>query len=92
MLKFFSRMDERLNGFRDNVKLVTVTEYNPEYTIETAEGVLICVANASFMTEEKAEAAVNKYLSLSDQQRLHGKIMTGDNGEKVVVTYSDKIF
>ncbi|MBE7078938.1 MAG: hypothetical protein E7380_03665 [Clostridiales bacterium] len=92
LLKFFSRMDERLNGFRDNVKLVTVTEYNPEYTIETAEGVLICVANASFMTEEKAEAAVNKYLSLSDQQRLHGKIMTGDDGEKVVVTYSDKIF
>ncbi len=92
LLTFFSRMDSRLNGFRDNVKMVTVTEYNPEYTIETAEGVLICVANASIMTEEKADAAVRKYLSLSDQERLHGKIMTGDNGENVVVTYSDKNF
>lgn len=92
LLAFCGRVGERLNGLRDNILSVTVTSFNPEYTIKTSEGVTICVADVERLTKEKADAVIDKYLSLSDEERLWGKIMAGDDGEKVVVTYDENGF
>jgi hypothetical protein len=41
------------------------------------------------MPEEKAQKAIEKYLALSDLERLTGRIAVSDNDGEVLITYSD---
>ena len=89
MLDFCSIMTEKLNGLRDNVVSIQVAKHAPELCITMREGVKIYVGEPSVMTTEKAVAAAEKYLSLTDAQRMKGRIaVTVSNGE-LLISYSE---
>lgn len=48
------------------------------FKIETAEGVLLQIVDPDKRTEEKAELALGEYVSLTDEERLHGFIHVTD--------------
>jgi hypothetical protein len=56
------------------------------------EGVKIYVGVPEELTKEKALAAVEKYLSLSDAQRMKGKIMIASKDGNLIVSYDEKDF
>lgn len=90
MLGLCKAMDETLGGIRANVVSVEVLTRTPEtfYLITMREGVKVYVHAPSVMTEEKAREAMNEYLSLSDAERMTGRITVRDAGGKVYVSYS----
>lgn len=89
MLDFCLLMAEKLNGLRDNVVSIQVAKYAPEFCIMMREGVKIYVGEPALMTKEKAVAAVEKYLSLADAQRMKGRIaVTATEGE-ILISYSE---
>ncbi len=92
LLAFCNDMAKDLNGLRDNVVSITVSKYAPEYCISMREGVRIYVGTPGEMTAEKAKAAVEKYLSLTDAQRMKGKIMIGAKDGNLIVSYDEKDF
>ena len=58
------------------------------------EGVTVYARNPFSNLSEKAEKAVEKYLALSDKERLAGAIITFDGKDGVVCNYyeRDEIF
>ncbi len=90
MLTLCQSMDGALGGIRRNVLSVEVLYREPEtfYLITMKEGVKIYVGNPSALTEQKAVAAVNEYLSLSDAERMTGRITVREDDGKVLVAYS----
>lgn len=90
LLDFCGQMSVHLNGIRDNVVKITVAEYSPEYTIQMQEGVCICVGEPLALTKEKADKAMEIYLSLSDEERMRGSIAVSDKGGNVVAIYDEK--
>lgn len=91
-LSFCARMSEKLNGLRDNVVAVEISAYSPEYCLTTREGVKIYVGSPMDLTREKADAAVEKYLELSDNERRSGSIAVVDKGGNVIASYDPKGF
>lgn len=87
VLAFCNQLTEPLNGIRDNISTVKITNNIPQYQIVTQENVMIYVANPEDFTLEKAEKIAEVYLSLSDQERLSGNIYCTNDGEKVVAGY-----
>lgn len=92
LLQFCNRFSEKLNGLRDNVTTVTVSKYAPEYCLIAREGVKIYVGTPETMTVEKSEAAAEKYLSLTDAERMKGMIMVESKDGEVLVSYENKDF
>ncbi len=92
LLNFCNIMSNDLNGIRDNVVSIKVSKYAPEYCFEMHEGVKIYVGVPEELTKEKALAAVEKYLSLSDAQRMKGKIMIASKDGNLIVSYDEKDF
>lgn len=90
LLTFCDQMALRLNGIRDNVVSIQVSQYSPEYTVMMREGVTVCVGAPQSLTTEKADKAMEKYLSLTDEERMRGSIAVSDKGGKVVVVYDAK--
>ncbi|MBQ8284302.1 MAG: hypothetical protein IJX75_04330 [Clostridia bacterium] len=83
-----------LNGIRRNITLIEVirkasAEEETILKLTTREGVKIYVRNPASMPEEKAQKAIEKYLALSDFERLTGRIAVSDKGGEVLITYSD---
>ena len=89
MLDVCALMAEELNGLRDNVVSIQVAKYAPEFCIVMREGVKIYIGEPAVMTREKAAAAIEKYLSLTDAQRMKGRIAVAANGEEIRVDYSE---
>lgn len=89
MLDFCAVMSEKLNGLRDNVVSIQVAKYAPEFCITMREGVKLYVGDPTVMTREKAEAAIKKYLSLTDSQRMKGRIAVTANEGELLVSYSE---
>ena len=95
LFPFLEKVSSALGGIRRNILLVEVikggsTENTLTVRLRTREGVKIYVQNPSALTLEKAEAAVNKYLSLSeDVQRLTGAIAVFDKDGEVLASYSE---
>lgn len=75
---------------RRNVISVAVVIRSPEtiFRVTMREGVCLYIGDPTTMTEEKTIAAMNKYLSLSDEEKLCGRITVTDNEGTLVVTYS----
>ena len=90
MLTLCNGLSEKLNGIRRNVVSVEVYSRSPQliYRIAMREGVKIYVGNPKTNTEEKAKLAIDKYLSLSSEEKLTGRIMISDSTGTVVVVYS----
>lgn len=91
VLQFCNGFSEKVNGLRDNVVTVNVSKYAPT-CLTMREGVKIYVGSLESLTAEKAEAAVNKYLALSDAERMNGMIMVDEKDGEVIVSYQIKDF
>lgn len=91
VLQFCNVFSEKVNGIRDNVVKVEVEKYAP-VCLTMREGVKIYVGNVESLTAEKAETAANKYLALTDAERMNGMIMVDDKAGEVIVSYQIKDF
>lgn len=95
MLSFCGKMDEALQGIRRNiVEIEKIQAGSSADTVMlkliTFEGVVIYVNTPSEKAQEKANAAVEKYLSLSDGERTRGMIAVAEVEGVVKATHSDK--
>ena len=95
MLTLLKKADELLGGVRRNATEAEVIRRSPETIVrlQMREGVEICVVNPQEQAEKKAEMAINKYLSLTDAQRLGGCVIVSSGANDVVVDYTaEKIY
>ena len=94
VLAFCQKTSALLNGIRKNIVSVTVSGASAEQTVTlkltTYEGVNIYIRNPSVATEEKAEVAVNAYLSMSDGDRTKGMLTVFDGENGIQTTYLSK--
>ncbi len=79
LFAFCLEIDARLNGIRTNVSEIEVLrpasdEAETIFRLHMREGVTVYVRNPSAQSSEKAKTAMDKYLSLSDAERLVGAI------------------
>ena len=83
-------MHERLGGIRSNVQSVEVLSRSPEtfYVIRMREGLNVYVGAPSVMTVEKAKSVMDKYMALSDAERMTGRLTVRDSDGEVFVSYS----
>ncbi len=83
LFSFLNEVSLSLNGIRRNVIKVEVIrraalEEETVFKLCMSEGVNVYVRNPSAMTKEKAQTAINAYLSLTSEQKLKGMIMLSD--------------
>lgn len=95
LLTFCQKVSDTLSGIRRNVVSVEVIKNTSvleeaRFKITMREGVMLYIGNPTKMTEEKACLAIEKYLSLSDEERLVGRIAVSDKDGEVIVGYSEK--
>ncbi len=93
LFAFLKQVSVSLNGIRRNVVAVEVirkTSLQEEtvFKLTMSEGVNLYVRNPSVMTKEKAETAVNAYLSLTSEQKLKGMIMLSDVDGEIKYNYN----
>ncbi len=76
MLSLCRSMDNALGGIRKNVDSVEVFTRAPQtvYLFRMREGVSIYIEQSNALTKEQAEAAIEKYFSLSQEERMRGRI------------------
>ena len=95
ILTLLKKADELLGGVRRNATEAEVLRRSPEtiIRIQMREGVELCIVNPQEQAEKKAEMAINKYLSLTDSQRLGGCVIVSSGVNDVVVDYTaEKIY
>ena len=90
VLEFCNQLSEKLNGIRNNVLTVKIFDNAPQLHIYTQEGVKIYVAFPEQFTTQKADKIAEKYLALSDEERLSGCILSTDKGNEIYVEYQQK--
>ena len=85
-------MHESLGGIRRNVQSVEVLSRSPEtfYVIRMREGLNVYVGAPSIMTVEKVKSAMDKYMALSDSERMSGRLTVRDSDGEVFVSYSSE--
>ena len=90
MLSLCQGLDDYLGGIRSNVVSVEILSREPEvfYLIQMREGVKIYIRNPNALTQEKAKEAVDRYMALSDEERMTGRLMIFDAAGKVFAQYS----
>lgn len=94
-LELCQEMSRLLGGIRRNAVLVEVLNFTSSQAdtilrFSMREGIKIYIGNISSLTKEKAAAAIEKYYSLSDDERLTGRIAVSDNNGEIVVGYARK--
>ncbi len=84
-----SAVDKALGGIRKNVISVEVLARAPQtyYLISMREGVRIYIDDPASLTAEKGAAAMEKYLSLTDGERMTGRITVHTIEGKAVADY-----
>lgn len=90
ILAFCNQLAEKFNGIRDNILTLHVSPYPPQWWISTQEGVKIYVTDPEKNTLKKADKIADKYLELSDEQRLVGCILNADSGDEIFVGYQNE--
>ena len=95
LFEFCAKIDEQLEGIRRNI--VTVEKIQEGASADTVmlklttfEGVVIYVNTPSEKATEKAAAAVETYLALSDGERTRGMIAVAEVDGRIKATHSDK--
>ena len=93
LLAVTHEMSKSLGGVRTNLQSVTVARYGSvtQFTLKMKEGVTVYLIKPNSFTLEKAKLLTEKYLSLTDQERLTGTIVAtnNDEGEVMVEYYAD---
>ena len=71
---------------------VEVFSRTPEtiYRVTTREGVKIYFGAPTERMEEKVEAAVNEYLSLTNEEKLSGRIVVSEAAGRIFTSYAVK--
>ncbi len=89
MLALCQSVDDALGGIRRNVILAEVYRRTPQcfYRLTMAEGVKIYIVEPDLFTNEKGVAAIEKYLSLSAEERLTGRITVRIVEGEVIAEY-----
>ena len=89
------KISTRLNGIRKNVSAIEVirpTSLREEtmFKLTMREGVEVYLCNPFTMEDEKVKIAIDKYLSLSSEQKLRGTIVISEQSESVLVEYFEE--
>lgn len=95
MLTLLKKTDALLGGIRRNATEAEVIRRSPETIIrlQMREGLELCIVNPQDDADAKAELAIDKYLSLTDAQRLDGCLIVSSGVNGIVVDYTaEKIF
>ncbi len=81
-----------LGGIRSNVVSVEVIRREPDtiYRITMREGVNLYFGEPSEKLKEKVEAAVAKYMSLTNEEKLTGRIVVSELREEIFTSYAAK--
>lgn len=89
ILALTKKMSELLGGVRSNLVSVAAVRHGSvtQLTLTMREGVTVYVIKPETFPLEKAEKLTQKYLSLSDGQRLTGSIVVTDDGNETLVSY-----
>ncbi len=89
ILALTKRMSELLGGVRSNLVSVETVRHGSvtQLTLRMREGVTVYVIKPESFTLQKAELLTEKYLSLSDSQRLTGSIVVTDDKAQPLVSY-----
>lgn len=92
MLSLCAAFSENLGGIRRNVAWVSVYRRATEtiFCIAMREGVKIYIGAPATNTQKKARLAVDKYLSLTEAEKLCGMIMVSELGGEEIVKYYEK--
>ncbi|MBQ8296023.1 MAG: hypothetical protein IJX87_06295 [Clostridia bacterium] len=95
LLRFCEKADELLGGIRRNVVSIEVLRMTSDESdtmirVNTQEGVKIYVRNVADYAEDKAKTAFEKYLSLTDVQRMEGRIAVSGQSGVTIATYSQE--
>ncbi len=95
LVTFCQKATEILGGLRRNVlsiEVVCMTSSSEEtvFCFYMREGVKIYVGYPMVKTEEKAQIAIEKYLSLSAEKKAGGRIAVSDNHGELVLSYAEK--
>lgn len=93
LFEFTNTVFEKLGGIRRNITSITVSRPASDsrqtmFTLTTYEGVKVYVRNPAENVVEKAEKAIDAYLSLSDRERLTGMLVVWDGTDGVKTQYS----
>ncbi len=95
LLAFCAEASRALDGIRRNVVSVEVVRNTSAladafFLVTMREGVQIYVGDPTQSTDAKAQAATEQYLSLSDKERLTGRIAVSERNGEIVSTYFTK--
>ena len=95
LVAFGKNFSQLLGGIRRNVvsiEIISITASMEEalFRITMREGVRIYISNPSSMMEEKSQAAYEKYVSLSAEQRMSGRISIVEMNGELIVSYAQK--
>lgn len=92
MLTLCKELSSLLGGIRSNVVSVEVYLKTPEviYRVKMREGINLYVGAPAEHTAEKAKAAIDKYLSLSNEEKLSGRIVVSEMGGRIFADYAKK--
>ena len=99
VVQVLSVLSEKLNSVRANVLSIRFdsagaesNKNNHSFLISMREGVAIRIYHPSRYVAEKASVAIDKYISLSDSERMFGRITALDYGtaDEAVATYSPR--
>lgn len=95
LITFCQQASEILGGLRGNVISVEVVrltskEEDTLFRVNTREGVKIYVGLPKDKTAEKAKLAFEKYLSLSPEKRIKGRIAVLGISDELLVSYAEK--
>lgn len=83
-------LSTKLNGIRANVVSVELMHRTPETVLAVTmrEGVKIYLVNSAERTAKKIEVALAKYFSLSDEEKMCGRILLIESSEGFYADYS----
>lgn len=95
LLAFCQKASEVLGGIRRNVVSIEVirltsNEDDTVFRVNTREGVKIYIGFPLEQPAEKAVAAFEKYLSLTPEKRMKGRIAVAGLSGEWIVSYSEK--
>ena len=92
ILALCKELSTELGGIRSNVVSVEVFSRSPEtiYRVTMREGVKLYFGNPTEFVKEKTKAALNEYLSLTNEDKLSGRIVISETGGNIFTSYSEK--
>ena len=90
LITFCQKASEILDGIRRNVIRMTSSVEETFFRVNMREGVKIYIGYPMVMAEEKAEAAFEKYLSLSPEKRMKGRIAVSNIEGEIIESYAEK--